>query len=109
MSFPGVQNANLTEFNALREAAVNEAYRAVDRERRRRPSRYWPSKMNQAALDHLNEVFLAAWPEAIEKRIPQLARLNKKLARSEPGWVERTEDELRAPPATLWRGAKLSS
>ena len=92
------------EYNRLRRAAADEANLAVEAGRRRRPYKYWPSRMNQKAIDHLNDVFRAAWPAAIETRFAQLDRINRKLTRSDPEWAPKTPEQIREAPVLLWRG-----
>ena len=91
-------------FAALKKAAIDEADRAVEAYRRRTPQRFWSSRMNQRALDDLKGAFTRAWPDAIASRLAQLDHLNRKLARSDPGWTLLTPEQLRAVPAFTYTG-----
>jgi hypothetical protein len=95
----------LAEFINLKQAAEIEANQAVAAVTKRTPWKYFPSRMSQASLDHLAAVFVQAYAPAIDKRMAQLQRVNRKLARVDPGWTLQTDEQLREPAKTKWKGA----
>jgi hypothetical protein len=97
-------------YTSLRHTAVLEAMRPVNARTRNAPWLYRPSRMKNTPTRQAetNAIFLAAWPEAIAKRLAQLRRLNAKLVRIDPDWRNQTDAQICDPPQLAWIEGNLT-
>jgi hypothetical protein len=91
-------------FRAHYDGAVREALKPGEEMRSDDLRRWMPSVVakSRPKQRQLQDMFLHAWPAAIEKRIGQLRWINGKLVRSCPDWTSWDDDQLRQPPVISW-------
>jgi hypothetical protein len=91
---------NMGQLLRLRALAIDDCQGQVNLFIRNSPMRFAPSRLTNWPTGRamLADLVAIHWPMAIAKRLPQIRRYERKLARTCIGWPGLTEAQLTEPP-----------